>query len=76
MQVNKNVSRRSKAENQAALTHVIEQATGEEAAALQISLRQPLTFQSNRLYDVWVNGRHLIAKEFLKPEEEPETAVA
>lgn len=46
---------------------VVEQAVGRNAA--KISVRPPLTFQSNRLYDVWVNGRHLIAKEFLKPDE-------
>ena len=51
------------------LQNVVEQAVGQQA---HISLRPPLTFQSNRLYDVWVNGRHLIAKEFLKTEEEPD----
>lgn len=54
---------------QDSLQHIIEQAIGQK---VQISLRPPLTFQSNRLFDVWVNGRHLIAKEFLKPEEEPD----
>ncbi len=57
-------------DTQNALKHVVEQAAGQNTA--QISVRPPLTFQSNRLYDVWVNGRHLIAKEFLKPEEEPD----
>ena len=36
---------------------------------ITISLRFPLTHQSNRLDDVYVDGRHLILKEFLKPEE-------
>jgi hypothetical protein len=36
---------------------VVEQAAGKGVEA-RISLRSPLTFQSNRLYDVWVNGRH------------------
>ncbi len=34
-----------------------------------ITYRQPGGYQSNRLYDVWLNGRHLIAKEYLKPDE-------
>lgn len=33
--------------------------------------RLPLPIQSNRLYDVEVNGRHLVAKEFLRVETEP-----
>lgn len=53
------------------LTQVIARAVGPKAA-FRHSVRPPLTFQSNRLYDVWVNGRHLIAKEFLKPEAEPD----
>jgi aminoglycoside phosphotransferase (APT) family kinase protein len=36
---------------------------------MEIALRSSLTHQSNLLYDVWVDGRHLIAKEFLKPDE-------
>ena len=57
-------------DTQGVLKHVVEQAVGQNVP--QISVRPPLTFQSNRLYDVWVNGRHLIAKEFLKLEEEPD----
>lgn len=52
-----------------ALKNIVEEAIGQGA---EISLRTPLTYQSNRLYDVWINGRHLIAKEFLKPEDEPD----
>jgi aminoglycoside phosphotransferase (APT) family kinase protein len=38
-------------------------------STITISLRPPLTHQSHRLYDVQADGRHLILKEFLKPEE-------
>jgi aminoglycoside phosphotransferase (APT) family kinase protein len=38
-------------------------------SALQIELRPPLEHQSNRLYDAWADGRHLIVKEYLKPED-------
>ncbi len=48
---------------------VVANATGLETQVTQISLRSPLEFQSNRLYDVWANGQHFIAKEFLKPDE-------
>lgn len=48
---------------------IVECLTKSKVSKAQISIRHPLTFQSNRLYDVWVNGRHLIAKEFLKPDE-------
>jgi len=37
--------------------------------AIQISPRPPLDHQSNRLYDAWADGRHLILKEYLKPQE-------
>lgn len=50
------------------LRQIIAQAVGPKVEC-RISVRPPLTYQSNRLYDVWVNGRHLIAKEFLKPDE-------
>ena len=46
---------------------IVNQAIGTQAE--RIKYRQPSGFQSNRLYDVWVNGRHLIAKEYLKPDE-------
>jgi thiamine kinase-like enzyme len=36
---------------------------------LAIKMRPPLDFQSNRLYDIWADGRHLIAKEYLQPDE-------
>lgn len=34
-----------------------------------IQERRPLGFQSNQLFDVWWNGRHYIAKNFLKNDE-------
>jgi len=37
--------------------------------AVHITLRPPLDFQSNSLYDVWAAGRHFIAKEYLNPDE-------
>ncbi len=35
-----------------------------------VSQRTPLTFQSNQLFDVWQNGNHYIAKQFLKKDEQ------
>ena len=51
------------------LEQIVAHAIGLKVGAARIAIRPPLDFQSNRLYDVWVNGRHLIAKEFLKPDE-------
>jgi Ser/Thr protein kinase RdoA (MazF antagonist) len=34
-----------------------------------VAMRTPQTHQSNQLYDVWVEGRHLIAKQYLKEDE-------
>ncbi|MBN1579716.1 MAG: aminoglycoside phosphotransferase family protein [Anaerolineae bacterium] len=51
------------------LNVIVSQATGLDPAAILIRLRPPLDYQSNRLYDIWAGGRHLIAKEFLKPDE-------
>jgi aminoglycoside phosphotransferase (APT) family kinase protein len=36
---------------------------------LRVELRTPLEHQSNRLYEAWADGRRLIVKEYLKPEE-------
>jgi aminoglycoside phosphotransferase (APT) family kinase protein len=36
---------------------------------LAVTLRPPLEHQSNRLYDVWADGRHCIAKEYLQEGE-------
>ena len=51
------------------VTRRIAQLIGARTADLRVQLRPPLDYQSNRLYDVWTAGRHLIAKEFLKPDE-------
>ncbi len=37
--------------------------------AIRVEERRRLTHQSNRLYDAWAGDRHLIIKEFLKPDE-------
>ena len=50
---------------------VIIQATGLPPEKIHIRERTPLEIQSNRLYDVSANGRHLVAKEFLRTEAEP-----
>jgi aminoglycoside phosphotransferase (APT) family kinase protein len=42
---------------------------GVSPLAIQISVRTPLDHQSNRLYNVWADGRHLILKEYLKAQE-------
>jgi hypothetical protein len=42
---------------------------GYAPAELRVELRTPLEHQSNRLYDAWAGGRHLLVKEYLKPEE-------
>ncbi len=36
----------------------------------EIVPRPALAHQSNRLYDVWVDGQHLIAKEYLRPDRQ------
>lgn len=51
------------------LTELIACAIGVPEDGIHIRLRQPIDHQSNRLYDVWASGQHLIAKEFLKPDE-------
>ena len=52
-----------------ALTTIMAKATGLSSSEVDVSLRPPLEHQSNRLYDVRAGDRHLIAKEFLKPNE-------
>jgi aminoglycoside phosphotransferase (APT) family kinase protein len=51
------------------LTDLVSQATGLPPAATRVSPRPPLSVQSNRLYDAWAGGRHLILKEYLKEPE-------
>lgn len=57
------------------LSHLVAEVTGLAPATITITLRPPLDFQSNRLYDAWAGGRHLIIKEYLKPEEFEEAPV-
>lgn len=40
-----------------------------------ITLRVPEVHQSNQLFDVWVDDRHLIAKQYLKEDEWAESPV-
>jgi hypothetical protein len=54
---------------QDALKTAVADEVGLISDAVRISLRPSLDHQSNRLYDVWAGGRHLILKEFLKPDE-------
>ena len=49
------------------ITPIIAKAT--RAKDVAIKVRPPLQHQSNRLFDVWADGRHLIVKEYLKPDE-------
>lgn len=44
----------------------VSQALGSRATVQE---RKPLGFQSNQLFDVWHNGRHYIAKKYLKTDE-------
>ncbi len=48
---------------------VLTAATGQAAATLLVRQRPVRQYQTNRLYDVWANGRHLIAKQFIRPDE-------
>jgi aminoglycoside phosphotransferase (APT) family kinase protein len=52
-----------------AVAELVARAIGVAVNAVRVDLRPPVEHQSNRLYDVRVDGRHLIAKEFLKPDE-------
>ena len=45
------------------------QAAGFDSASIRVVLRPALAHQSNRLYDIWADGTHAIAKEFLHPDE-------
>lgn len=54
---------------EARLTETVARLAGCAPADLELRSRAALEHQSNRLYDAWANGRHLIVKEYLKPEE-------
>jgi len=51
------------------LTTEIAKAIGTKSTKFQISLRKPLDFQSNNLYDILGDGLHFIAKEYTQPDE-------
>jgi aminoglycoside phosphotransferase (APT) family kinase protein len=51
------------------LIETVARLSGCAPAGLQVEPRTPLEHQSNRLYDAWSDERHLIVKEFVKPEE-------
>ncbi len=52
------------------LISIVAQATSQVPASVTLTLRPPLSIQANRLYDAWVDQRHLIVKEFLLPDEQ------
>lgn len=43
--------------------------TGVARGDVRVRARPPIDHQSNRLHDVWLGQRHLIAKEFVKADE-------
>ena len=48
------------------VSRAVTQALGNKAAIFE---RTPLDYQSNQLFDVWLSGRHYIAKKYLKDDE-------
>lgn len=54
---------------------LVVQALGVIPSDCRIAPRTSLDHQSNRLYDVWAGNRHLIAKEYLNPDEVHEAPV-
>ena len=56
-------------ERLARLTGIVARLVGCAPVHIQVQDRAPLDHQSNRLYEAWADGRHLIVKEYLKPEE-------
>jgi aminoglycoside phosphotransferase (APT) family kinase protein len=51
------------------LKQLVTMALGLAAGDASLTLRPPLTYQSNHLYDLSADGKHWIVKEFTKPEE-------
>lgn len=51
-----------------ALPDIIHQVTGLSPTQVDLHLRSSLEYQNNHLYDIWANGRHLIAKEWTVPD--------
>ena len=56
------------------LKAIATQAAGLPAAEIVLTSRAPLAHQANRLHDFWAEGRHLILKEYLLPDEKHEAA--
>lgn len=52
------------------IENVLVRATGLPITAIRCAVRPALDHQSNRLYNVRVGDRHLILKEYLRPEEQ------
>lgn len=48
---------------------IIAQALRVPADAIRVEPRTRLTHQSNNLYDAWAGERHMVVKEYLKPDE-------
>jgi aminoglycoside phosphotransferase (APT) family kinase protein len=57
------------------IQETVAQAVGIAPLDVRVTLRAARTYQSNRLYDAHVGGRHFIVKEFLKPDEFEEAPV-
>jgi len=51
------------------LTALVRQVAGLPQTQVRVAIRQPLSIQSNRLYDVRAGHQHLILKEYLKEPE-------
>jgi hypothetical protein len=51
------------------LIEIVARMTGSAASTIRVHERPPLEHQSNRLYEARADGRHLIVKEYLKPDE-------
>ncbi len=51
------------------LQRILNAATSQATPTLRVYPRPFGHYQTNQLYDVWANGRHLIAKQFLRPDE-------
>lgn len=54
---------------QETLIALVGQITGLPHTQIRLSVRTPLSIQSNRLYDVWAGNQRLILKEYLKEPE-------
>jgi aminoglycoside phosphotransferase (APT) family kinase protein len=51
------------------LSGIVARLAGCAPSQVEVGLRPPLDHQSNTLYDAWADGRHVIVKEYLRPEE-------